>query len=143
MSPTGSFCGTIGWEVFGGSLKGQVCVGYAAFVVLAHSGCFLGVWSQGGCAKQWSGSPMNRWVFGLRCRSVRSIAPFVSCASWLQMGNREREMATGCANIVAVMGKKDNAGACPVGHGKAVEGYGTRAWVAPLRSLDLASCELD
>jgi hypothetical protein len=49
-----------------------------------------------------------------------------------QVGTRDREMATGNANIVAVMGKKDNAGACPVGHGKAVEGYGTRAWACPL-----------
>jgi hypothetical protein len=41
-------------------------------------------------------------------------------------------MATGNANIVAVMGKKGNAAACPVGRGRAVEGYGTPAWVSPL-----------
>jgi hypothetical protein len=52
-------------------------------------------------------------------------------------------MATGNANIVAVMRKKDNAGAEPVGHGKAVEGYGTWARVGPLRSLDVTTCELD
>lgn len=89
MSPTGCSCGTIGWHVFGGSVKGKACVGYVAFVVLAPSGCLLCVGGQGVPPKEWSAPPKNRWVFGLRCPSVRSIDVFVSCGSWLQMGARE------------------------------------------------------
>jgi hypothetical protein len=37
----------------------------------------------------------------------------------------------------------DQAAACPVGHGKAVGGYGTRAGVAAPRRLDLTSCMQD
>ncbi len=69
------------------------------------------VWGQDGCARQWSASPEDRRVFDLRCRSVRSIDLVVSCGSWPPMGSRQREMVTGNADIVAVMGKKDNAGA--------------------------------
>jgi hypothetical protein len=86
-------------------------VGYVAYVALPRSGCLLYAWGQGRRAGQWSASPKKRRVFGLRCRSVRSIDLLTSCGSWLQMGSRQREMATGNASIVAVMGRKDNAGA--------------------------------
>ncbi len=142
MSLIGSSCRTVGRDVFGGSLKGKACVGYVAFVVLAHSGSLLGVRDAGGCAKQWLASRKKPWVFGVRFRTIRSIDLLVPCGSWLQMGSREREMATGNASIVAVMGKKDNAGARRVGDGKGVEVYGTWARVGPDRSLDVTTCEL-
>jgi hypothetical protein len=160
MSLFGPCCRTVGCGVFGGSLKGKACVGYAACVVFAHSGSLLGVRGQGQCAKQWLASPNKRWVFGVRLRTIRPIDLLVSSGSWLQTGSREREMATGNASIVAVMGKKDNAGACPVGHGEAVEGYGTphpglhlgrgtacraptSAWVHLLSGRDLTTCWSD
>jgi hypothetical protein len=121
MSPTGSCCRTIGWEVFDGSLKGKACVGYVAFVLLAHSRCLLRVGGRAR-ARRWSVSPKNRWLCGVRCGSVRSIDLLVSCGSWPQMGGRERETATGNASILAVMGKKDNAGAS--------DGVSPRPWKA-------------